>query len=72
MENMDTFKFTNNNIEKVIYYSDILYATMWHNSYGNPSYGVYLKNGEKIILVDNYEFARSKVNIIPVSRKKYL
>ena len=40
-------------------YDDILKINTWNNVYGNPSYGVLMKNGEQFILVDDYAFCPS-------------
>jgi hypothetical protein len=54
-------------------YEDIYSANCWYNIYGNPQYGVYMKDGKNYILVDNYSLCRSYVtNLNYVSRKKDL
>jgi hypothetical protein len=55
---------------------EVRHATVWVNYYGNPSYMLYLENGDTLFLVDEYGidrscFSRSCV-VRTVSRKKDL
>jgi hypothetical protein len=71
---MKTFEVFTDGKRDTRNYDDITRLNVWVNYYGNPSYGVYLSTGEKLLLVDDYGFCTSyaPVRLAVVKRKKDL
>ena len=74
MKNQTITLKNENNTFDTVNYSDITKLTKWNNIYGNPSFGIYLSNGNKYITIDNYEICPSycDCNTTYVKRKKDL
>ena len=60
--------------EVVLDSKDVIYALSWTNYYGNPSYTLYLKNGDCLFCVDDYGCMNdlNHISLRFVQRKKDL
>lgn len=69
-----TFTVRTENGTETRKYNDAIRVNCWHIIYGNPTYQIYMADGEKIRLVDNYEICRSyfPCGYTEVKRKKDL
>lgn len=53
---MNTYTATIKGRQYTFNYNDVILVNRWHDMYGNPHYGVYLNNGEHLLLGSTYSF----------------